>query len=751
MVLNFDNITENWIDGLFMGNGRIHGVVWHEGSQDIIGLNHEWLWTGAHGNRSPKNRSAFLPLVRDLLTQEDYYRATALSAIAFGGDGGISPFPRNEDMYKAAGELVFTPSILSESEGSVLRSLDLDNGVITTHNNGIDLTAFVDSCNGYISLRWSNERKPFSGTLAYMRPQEPVDHDTCDLIDTCFVYHGYIDNVTQFTTKIYIQTDGVLTLQQGILHVDNMTYLECYVDIETTLYEERREAPLFHSNLFSLSLIQHSKKFKSWMNRTTLLISDDDSKTVQKLTINRRIERVRQGACDPELYSLFANFGKYLMVSGSLCGTLPLHLQGKWNVDPVPPWMSDYHFNINIQMNYWFVEELGYPEFAKQLFDYVDRFARSGETTAKNLYGTRGTVLSLQGDQWAISTPEAYGYAAWIGGGAWMAQHYWWHYRRSGDIGFLKSRAYPFFKKVLEFYEDYITYDDQGIVSISPSQSPENRFAGTGEYPVSMCKNSAMDVQLLADALYYGMRSSEVLQIDNEQVALWKYMYDKLPGFPIAADGRMLEWDSEDKIEVDKGHRHTSHLYGSFPSELFSPFQRKAQLQACEKTLDFRLSYEGADPGWSRAWGACLYARYQNREKVEEHLHALITKKCSPTLLDLHPKPPRAITRYDHSNHVFQIDGNLGGTRAIIESIVQCYQGHLLILPATPEAWKHIQMKGVRLDGGHVIELEVKNGVLIYCALQLGFEPITVHWSNKEKRISGKKGSLITLVNKRDL
>ncbi len=66
----------------------------------------------------------------------------------------------------------------------------------------------------------------------------------------------------------------------------------------------------------------------------------------------------------------------------------------------------------------------------------MERFAESGKTAAKDLYGCRGTWLSLNGDQWAISTPEAYNYAAWIGGAAWMGQHYWWHYQYNGDNAF---------------------------------------------------------------------------------------------------------------------------------------------------------------------------------------------------------------------------------------------------------------------------------------------------------------------------
>ena len=44
------------------------------------------------------------------------------------------------------------------------------------------------------------------------------------------------------------------------------------------------------------------------------------------------------------------------MISCSRPGDLPANLQGIWNNRNDPPWRSDYHANINIQMNYWFVD-----------------------------------------------------------------------------------------------------------------------------------------------------------------------------------------------------------------------------------------------------------------------------------------------------------------------------------------------------------------------------------------------------------
>ncbi|MGG2048688.1 glycosyl hydrolase family 95 catalytic domain-containing protein [Burkholderia gladioli] len=36
-----------------------------------------------------------------------------------------------------------------------------------------------------------------------------------------------------------------------------------------------------------------------------------------------------------------------------------------------PPWMADYHTDINVQMNYWLADRAGLPECQKPFADYV--------------------------------------------------------------------------------------------------------------------------------------------------------------------------------------------------------------------------------------------------------------------------------------------------------------------------------------------------------------------------------------------
>jgi alpha-L-fucosidase 2 len=750
MKLRYNNFIDDWKEGLLVGNGRLNGVLWGDNSKDIISLNHERLWTGKYGNRKNRISYEYLPKVRELIKGKDYFRGTALASLGFSGDGGISPYPRQEESYKPAGELVFR---YDKKQDVVERTLDLNCGIATVVRKDIQIETFADCVTEIMVTTWKS-CNDFSGTLYYDRQEDGAIEDI-NIDEKYITYNCKIDSRSSFKVIIKVNSDGIIEHGKKEMYIKNATYIKTFTNIGVSFNNIEKELNDYPFPVEDLEELKesHRKKFLVAMSKTDISIADNKTDELSDLYINERVERVRKGNEDVNLLEIYAKFSIYLMVSGSICGKLPLNLQGKWNCDMVPAWFCDYHFNINVQMNYWFSEQLGYPEYSKQLFDYVNKFAESGKEAAKSLYGCNGTVLSLNGDQWAISTPEAYNYATWIGGAGWMAQHYWWHYQYNGDKTFLRDEAYPFFKLTLDFYMDYIEIDDNDIAQIIPSQSPENRFEGTGYFPVSMCISSAMDVQIAYDAFTYAINTAKLLNIDQEQCAKWEEVRDKLPDFKIGTDGRLLEWDNEDKIEVEKGHRHYSHLYGIFPSTLFNTVNRTKQFEAGRKSLDYRLAQNGGYTGWSRAWAACLYARFQDGEEVNHQLSYLLTDLSSSALLDLHPRPPKCKVRNDNTEYVFQIDGNLGATRAVIECIIQCYEGRIFLLPALPNSWKKGSIKGVKTIGGHKFDISYENGIITYLKIEMGFEEkIVIDNSDglldgdKDIVLEGEKGKVYTLI-----
>ena len=309
--------------------------------------------------------------------------------------------------------------------------------------------------------------------------------------------------------------------------------------------------------------------------------------------------------------------------------------------------------------------------------------------------------MTMQTDVWGRVTPESCGWAVWIGAAPWLGQHMFMHWRYTKDMQFLKERCYPYLKDVAAFYEDYLMERD-GELWILPSQSPENRFEGTGNWPVSIGMNNAMDIELITELMNSAVECAEILGVDADKAEQWREIADRLPKLSIDSIGRLNEWDKE-RVEVKPGHRHLSHLYGLYPSQLFEP--DSMEWRAAERSLDERLKHGGGHTGWSRSWVACLMARLGRSEDAWKHFMALIGDFATVSLLDLHP--PR----------IFQIDGNMGGTACVCEMLMQSRRGRLLLLPALPKAWKNGSVQNFRAQDGVTVSFAWEDGKLVSCEL----------------------------------
>ena len=138
---------------------------------------------------------------------------------------------------------------------------------------------------------------------------------------------------------------------------------------------------------------------------------------------------ISRRAADPGLEALFFQFGRYLLISSSRPGSLPANLQGLWNNSNNPPWRSDYHSNINVQMNYWPAEPTNLSECALPFFDYVNslRGVRA-EATRQHYPNVRGWTVQTENNIFGAGSFK------WNPpGSAWYAQHFWEHYAFTHD------------------------------------------------------------------------------------------------------------------------------------------------------------------------------------------------------------------------------------------------------------------------------------------------------------------------------
>ena len=694
----FDTWTQEYMEGLPVGNGRLAAMMLGRPEKLRVALNHEWMWRGENRFRECADSARHLPEVREALLREDFLEGTALANKYFGGNGGVSGVPNRVDPYQPVGD-VWVALDAGEAK-DYTRRLDLDTGLAETAFTAacgrVTQKLFVSCTDGCVVLEVTAQQ-PTDMTAVLSRVEDPrcaLAHKT--ETDGLCMTGSFRDGIS-FAAKLCIDTDGSWSADGSALNVRAATRLLLLVQIGTDAKGDAPEAEMTFpaERCFKTLYARHAEKFRALKGDAVLDVAVEDC----ELPTDRRIRLFREGG-DPAMPLLYFEYGRYLMASGS-SGELPLNLQGKWNEDLQPPWEADYHLDINLQMCYWFAETLGMRHAADTLFNLIERYAPYGKEVAKRLYGCRGLTMAIQTDVWGRVTPESCGWAVWVGAAPWLGQHMFMHWRYTKDMRFLKERCYPFLKEAAAFYEDYLLEKD-GELWIVPSQSPENRFEGTGEWPVSIGYNSAMDIELVLELMNSAAECAEILGVDADKIALWHSIAARLPRLSIDRRGRLNEWDKE-RVEMEPGHRHLSHLYGLYPSQLFEPDSR--EWKAAERSLDERLSHGGGHTGWSRSWVACLMARLGRGEEAWHHFMELIGEFATVSLLDLHP--PR----------IFQIDGNMGGTACVCEMLLQSRRGKLLLLPALPAAWKKGSVRNFRAQDGVAVSFAWEDGRLTSFAL----------------------------------
>lgn len=692
----YTHSTEQFMEGLPLGNGRLAAMVLGRPERLRLALNHEWLWRGEHRRRQAPESAGYLPQVRDALLAGDYARGTELANRYFAGDGGISGRPSRVDPYQPAGDLwleLENPGVIA----GYRRELSLSRGVASIRFSAacgwVQQRLCISAADG-CGVLWVRCQRPAGFSLRLTRKEDPLCALEFPASPEEVAMAGRLAGDVGFEVSVKVETDGTAAFLPGSCRIAGATELLALFQVGTGAEGQPPRAEMaFPPRPWSWDRLcaRHERRFAGLLGPAELSLHLPES----PLPTDQRVAAFRDGQ-DPLLPLTYFHYGRYLLASGS-SGALPLNLQGKWNEDLDPPWQCDYHMDVNLQMCYWCADMLGMDRAYAPFFALAERFVPHGREAARRLYGCRGVYFALQTDPWGPMTPESCGWAVWTGAAPWMAQHFFRHYQYTGDEDFLRNHAYPFLKEVVAFYEDYFIKRGQQL-AIVPSQSPENRFVGSGgQYPVSICVNSAMDLQLAQEVFSHAVQAAHILWVDAAEAACWEAERRMLPPQKVGSQGQLLEWEQE-FTEVEPGHRHFSHLYGLYPGELFPP--DSALGRACERALELRLSHGGGHTGWSRSWTACLMARLGRAQDAWSHLTALIADFATSSLLDLHP--PR----------IFQIDGNMGGTAAVCEMLLRTQGDDLYLLPALPEAWPDGEARRFRGHGGLSVSFSWRRGRL---------------------------------------
>ena len=463
----------------------------------------------------------------------------------------------------------------------------------------------------------------------------------------------------------------------------------------------------------------HIADFQSLMGRVDL---DLGPPPVGK-SIEDRLKAYKGGAADPHLEALMFQYGRYLLISSSR-GFLPANLQGLWNDRNKPAWYSDYHTNINIQMNYWLAEPANLSECTRPLIDWtVAMIPGSREATLKAFgektpgWTMRTSVNIFGGNGWQWNLPAS----------AWLSQHFWDHYTFTGDKAYLAETAWPVLREVSEFWLDHLV-EKNGRLVVPKGWSPEH---GPREDGV------AHDQQIVWDLFSNLLDAAKALGKSDPLVEKTAAAREKLLGPQVGSWGQIMEWTTE-RPELEKsGHRHTSHLFAVYPGHQISLNGTPDLAKAAAVSLESRGTSGDSRRSWTWPWRTALWARLGEGEKAGGMIRGLLTFNTLPNLFTTHPP--------------FQIDGNLGITAGICETLLQSHAGEISILPAVPSGWKTGSVSGLKARGNFDIDARWQDGKLTTATLRSKMgNPVVLrlHGNPAAITLKEKSGRTAKLVSK---
>ena len=770
----------DWMkESLPLGNGDLGNLIFGGVAKERIHFNEKSLWTGGpstsrpnyqFGNKATPYTAAEIEEYRQLLDNKstnvfpDFSGVGMSYPIRFAGESNL-----NKGSYQDFGDLWLDFNEMNLNISNVSdykRSLSLNDGIAYTTFKKDNVTyqrehfvsapadimvtylkADQGTMNFYAGIELNNSN--LSGTIAY-DPNKQSQSISGNVIDNGLQYYTEMriytnEGQVQYDTskKQYHITNAsevmiVLGAETNYLN-DYPTYRDTSKDLVKTVQDKLKDIQL--KDYQSLK-DTHLDDYQSLFDRVEF-----DLESYEDIPTDELVKRYRNSFDSPYLEVLAYQYGRYLSIAGSR-GSLPSNLVGLWTIGD-SAWTGDYHFNVNIQMNYWPIYTANLAEIGETMVSYMESLREPGRLTAERVHGItnattlqNGFVVHTENNPFGMTAPsnsQEYGWNPT--GAAWAIQNLWAHYEYTQDETYLKEVIYPIMKEATLFWDQYLwesnyqkiddetsPYDGQNRLVVAPSFSAEQGPTVNG---------STYDQSLVWELYKEVIAAGEIVGESQAQLNEWKETIQKLDPINLNATGGIKEWYEETRVGLVNGHhqsfaqagtlaevavpnsgwnighpgehRHASHLVGLYPGTLIQESNEEV-FNAALTSLEERDVYS---TGWSKANKINLWARAQNGDKAHQVLKNLIGGNASGlqyNLFDSHGSGG-GDTMMTGGSPVWQIDGNYGLTAGVNEMLLQSHQGYVEFLPALSSQWKNGHVYGLKARGNFTIDQEWRQGI----------------------------------------
>lgn len=288
------------------------------------------------------------------------------------------------------------------------------------------------------------------------------------------------------------------------------------------------------------------------------------------------------------IYLLASAYNEHSPVCGGMYGV--------WNMDDKMMYHGDIHLNYNSQAGFYSAFSANRPEIVLPFYKTIELLIPEGIRRAKEEMGVMHSSWKGKSCRGLLFPVGALGIGIFY-------NYYWqqtmnapfnvplfsWYYEYTGDLDFLRNKAYPYIRLCGDFYEDYMqkeAYGDSYRYTIT-----------TGGHENSWDLNPPSDLAFVEQTFSLLMKYSKLLGIDKQRRKKWNDILSHLSEYKVIMptktpnQGLPVYAKNEDGWDLPS---HAIQMHCAYPCEVLNLHSDSVALQIARNTLYYyQVSQKG--------------------------------------------------------------------------------------------------------------------------------------------------------------